>query len=548
MRALLLLALTGIASAQLYEPGPQVVTFLSGVDDTDQPYGLYIPRNFDAAKKYSLVIMLHGAGSNHRLALRRVFGKGNAPGESDSEATRYFPPFRDVDYIVASPLARGTMGYQDIPEKDVYDVLADVKRRFPIDEDRIYLTGLSMGGGGTLWLGLTRPDLWAAIVPVCPAPPTGAEELIGNALNIPVKLFQGEIDPLVKAAQTRRWYTEFLDSGTKAEYVEFPGVRHNSWDYAYKDAAIFSWFDQFRRNPFPERVRFATRDYKHSAAYWVKFDELTTGTLATIDVKFTGKNKLRIETKDLDAFTLNLKGHPMFNGKQLIGITVDGTTLKAKPQNSVSLTKQAKGWTILRSIPSNTQKHEGQEGPIGEAIASRQIYVYGTGGTPTPEELLRRRDQATSAAEWSTPRARLLLSNRVVSDAEVKDADMKSANLILFGNKEINSVIAKLNPALPIHLNPGAADYGLVFVTPLGGQHYAVIGSGLPWWTRADQTTRPGLSFIPTAYRTLQSFGDFILFKGGLDNVVAEGVFDRGWKLPPAAIAKMKETGAVTIP
>ena len=116
--------------AQKLDPGPQVLTFFSDVDDTEQPYGLYIPRNYDPQKKYPLVVMLHGAGSNHRLSLRRVFGKSNAPGENDVEATRYFPEWADVDYIVASPYARGTNGYQGVSERDVWAVLADVKKAF----------------------------------------------------------------------------------------------------------------------------------------------------------------------------------------------------------------------------------------------------------------------------------------------------------------------------------------------------------------------------------------------------------------------------------
>ena len=117
--------------AQGYPPGPQVLTFWSNVDDSDQPYGIYIPDHFDSSKKYPLVIMLHGAYSNQRLDLRRVFGKGNRSHESDAVASRYFPALRAVDYIVATPYARGTMGYQGIAEKDVYDVMAEVKRRFP---------------------------------------------------------------------------------------------------------------------------------------------------------------------------------------------------------------------------------------------------------------------------------------------------------------------------------------------------------------------------------------------------------------------------------
>jgi poly(3-hydroxybutyrate) depolymerase len=91
---LMLLAGFHGSQAQYLVPGPQVLTFFSSADDTDQPYGIYIPKNYDPAKKYPLVMMLHGAGSNHRLALRRVFGKSNAAEETDVEATRNFPATR----------------------------------------------------------------------------------------------------------------------------------------------------------------------------------------------------------------------------------------------------------------------------------------------------------------------------------------------------------------------------------------------------------------------------------------------------------------------
>ena len=301
--------------AQTLKAGPQVLTFFSDVDDSEQPYALYLPKNFDSAKKYPLVVSLHGAGSNHRLNLRRVFGKSNQNGENDVEATRYFPEWRDVEYIVASPLARGTMGYQGIAEKDVYDVLDDVKKRFPIDDDRVYLTGLSMGGGGTLWLGLTRPDVWAAIAPVCPAPPEETRDLAQNALNLPVHIFQGGADPVVKPEGTREWVKNFEGLGTKVEYDEYPGVSHDSWVNAYKDEAIFDWFAKHRRDRKPDRVRFATTKYKYPSAYWVRIDELTPGTLAKIDAKFAAPNQLEISTTDLAAFTLQLAGHPKFMRK-----------------------------------------------------------------------------------------------------------------------------------------------------------------------------------------------------------------------------------------
>ena len=66
----------GDAAAQRLSPGPQDLSFFSSVDDTDQPYSVYIPENFDETKAYPLVVFLHGAWSNHRLGLRRLFGVG----------------------------------------------------------------------------------------------------------------------------------------------------------------------------------------------------------------------------------------------------------------------------------------------------------------------------------------------------------------------------------------------------------------------------------------------------------------------------------------
>lgn len=547
MRRLALILMAAVAAAQVYQAGPQALTFFSDVDDSDQPYAIYVPHDFDASQKYPLVISLHGAGSNHRLNLRRVFGVGNLAGETDPEATRYFPRFKDVPYIVASPYARGTMGYQGIPEKDVYDVLADVKKRFPIDDDRVYLTGLSMGGGGTLWLGLTRPDVWAALAPVCPAAPASAEELAGNALNLPVKIFQGEADPVVKAEETREWQKRLTDAAVKSEYVEYPGIRHNAWDRAYKDAEIFDWFSHYRRNLHPLEVRYATREYDHTSAYWVSIDGLTPGELASVDARFTRRNTITVTTSGVLGLSLLLKGHPSFATGQPVSVTLDGKTIQARIADRMSFVRSGtESWTRGRYRYGRNEKRPGVSGPIGQAIASRHIYVYGTAGGPTTEELKLRHEQAQRAAEWSSSRSRLLINFRVLADEEVRESDLRDANLVLFGNRETNNLIARLMLQMPVELNSGAADFGLVMAVPFSDR-LAIVNSGLPWWTRADQARRSGLPFIPVPFRALQSLDDFILFKGGLDDVVAEGRFDRNWRLPPAAAARMKATGAVTL-
>jgi predicted esterase len=560
------------AQAQKLSSGPQVLTFFSDVDDTEQPYGLYLPKNYNPARKYPLVISLHGASSNHRLNLRRVFGFSNKPEETDVEATRYFPEWKDIEYIVATPLARGTMGYQGVPEKDVMDVLSDVKKRFSIDEDRVYLTGLSMGGGGTLWIGLTRPDLWAAIAPTCPAPPSGTRELAGNALNFPVRVGQGGADPTVNPQGTRDFVQLFKDLGTKVEYIEYPGVKHNSWENFYANEDVFTWFSQFKRNRFPERVRFTTPAYRYNNAYWVHIDGLTPGTLASIDAKFTAPNRIEITTKDLGAFSLNLKGHPKFSAAKPLELVVDGKSLSAKTTDTVSLTldKSAGAWTAARTAAAVTSKHSGAEGPVADALASRHVYVYGTAGSPSREERAARMALANQSADWSS-RSHLLVFPRAIADSAMRPSDYESSNLVLFGTKETNSVIAKVADRLPMALNEAAAkEYGLVYVYPVDG-HYVVVASGLPWWDpnatgapQAGPAPRPAAapaaagaaqprpatrSFgfrIPGPAGTLSSFADYVVYKGSLANVVAEGRFDNDWRIPAGDLEKIKATGAVT--
>jgi pimeloyl-ACP methyl ester carboxylesterase len=564
----LVLMQAAAATSQVYVPGPQVLTFLSDVDDSDQPYAVYLPKELDAGKKYPLVISLHGAWSNHRLNLRRVFGKGQAPGETDAEATRYFPAFPDKEYIVVSPYARGTMGYQGIAEKDVYDVLADVKRRFPVDEDRIYLTGLSMGGGGALWLGLTRPDIWAAIAPVCPAPPAGSEDLAPNLLSVPAHFFHGEQDPAVSVETSRKWQKRLLDLDTDVEYIEYPGVLHNAWDYAYKDGAIFDWFAKYKRNRFPQRVRFVSRAYKYNSAYWVHLDGLTPGILAAIDARFTSKNHVTVITANLDGFTLKLEGHPSFVKTRPVEVTLDGTVFSLSPRDALSFKRAGDSlpqtgdrqrtakfepvpalpysWKAGRYMPPAGSKRPGLEGPIAEVIASRHIYVYGTSRAADKEEVERRHELAAHAAEWSAPHWKLQLSLEVMSDQEIPEREIGGTNLVLFGTKATNKLIQRFEDRFPLELNAGAADYGLVFIAPVNG-HDVVVNSGIPFWTGAEAAKRPGLDFIGTAYQALNSFPDYILFKGSLENVIAEGRFDRNWRLPPGDAAKMKATGAVEI-
>ncbi|MBX2873837.1 MAG: dienelactone hydrolase family protein [Saprospiraceae bacterium] len=539
--------------AQSYATGPQVLSFYSAVDDTEQPYAIYLPRNYDETQKYPFVVMLHGAGSNHRLALKRVFGKSNKEGETDVEASRYFPDWKDRDYIVASPFARGTMGYQGIAEQDVMDMIADVKSRFAVDENKMYLSGLSMGGGGTLWIGLSYPDMWAGIAPVCPAPPDGTEAKAANAYNFPVRFFQGGADPVVPAAGTQKWVANMKQAGIRVSYEEYPGVQHDSWVQAYEGGQIFDWFDQFIRNPNPIHVKFSTGTYQHNKAYWVQIDAFPPNTTGKLDAKFVDQNQIEIKTSNLLGFTLNLADHPKFSVRKGVFLTIDGMPVKAKAEGGkISVMKEGKRW--IKGSPNAEApftKRKGEEGPMTAAIMDRHVYVYGTADNPSEEVLQARKAVAEKAANWSFYRGefmgRMMVFPRVLTDKQVRPSDLEEANLILFGDKNTNAVIQQLSDELPIELNDETGELGLAYVYPRNS-NYVLINAGLSIFDAPDSKKElgPWVRFSsPPILFALMKFDDYVLFDK--EQVKAEGFFDNTWQLTDQAKEVLLKTGKITI-
>jgi pimeloyl-ACP methyl ester carboxylesterase len=244
-------------------------------DGTLQPYALYVPRDYKPGRPggWPLIVALHGALSDHRHNLRRVFGLDNRPRETDAEASRNELPLPDVAAIVVSPFGRGElMGYDGLGGDDVMRVITDVRRAYDVDPDRISLTGLSMGGGGTWQIGLRRSHLFAALAPVCAVAdyrrmvqPKDAPlydldaldresplALAAEAKSMQVFIFHGEKDPTVPVADSRKMVERFRQLGMlgkNVHYTEYPGVGHAAWIPAYKDAALLRTLAAIKRKP-----------------------------------------------------------------------------------------------------------------------------------------------------------------------------------------------------------------------------------------------------------------------------------------------------------
>jgi poly(3-hydroxybutyrate) depolymerase len=263
--------------------GELVKAYRAAWDGTLQPYALYVPRDYEGQdhkkdKKASgpawpLVVALHGAFSDHKHNLRRVFGLDNRPGETDAEASRNRLPLPDVPAFVVSPLGRGElMGFDGLGYDDVMRVIADVRRAYPIDPDRITLTGASMGGGATWAIGLRHPELFAALAPVCGfanfqrmvSPADAAlydlarlaalspAAIAENAAHQQVFIFHGDKDPTVPVEDSRQMaarYEALGWLGKNVHYTEYPGVQHPAWIPAYKDARLLRTLAAIKRDP-----------------------------------------------------------------------------------------------------------------------------------------------------------------------------------------------------------------------------------------------------------------------------------------------------------
>jgi predicted peptidase len=202
-------------------------------------FGFLTPNRIEPETRLPLVLCLHGSGGEPFTA--RVIGSDQMQKKypcfvmaplCDSSKSRW------ADAGAFDPLKRRRLA------TEVLEALEHMVATHAVDPDRIYVTGLSMGGAGTWALIISNPNRFAAAAPICGfADPDDASRIA----KLPIWIFYGDQDQTVSVEASRQMATALKKAGGSPRYTEFPGVGHNSWAAAYAMDEFWDWLFSQRR-------------------------------------------------------------------------------------------------------------------------------------------------------------------------------------------------------------------------------------------------------------------------------------------------------------
>ncbi len=199
-------------------------------------YLQYLPRGYRAksSKRWPLMLFLHGSGERG-TDLQRVAVHGPLKPVNQG---KNFP------FIIVAPQCPAGQAWEN---DRLIRLLDHCLKRYPADRNRIYLTGISMGGFGAWNLAIAHPERFAAVVPVC-----GGGDLLAVLLadaaqaaefkRLPVWAFHGGKDPVVPPTESQRMLTALKQRGAKRlKLTIYPTIQHNAWDNAYNNPKLYAW-------------------------------------------------------------------------------------------------------------------------------------------------------------------------------------------------------------------------------------------------------------------------------------------------------------------
>ena len=216
-------------------------------------YRIYLPASLEPKTRYPLILFLHGAGER-----------------GDDNRTQLFPGVPDIlvyslknnqPLILIAPQCPSRMmwvntpwnadshtmpEFPSYPMKLVIELLQNSIEKYPVDPDRVYVTGLSMGGFGTWDILQRKPELFAAGIPICGG---GDPDYAEKIKDIPIWVFHGDRDSVVKVERSRAMVEAIKKAGGCPLYTEYKDCGHDSYTKTYSDSDVLKWlFEQKKKH------------------------------------------------------------------------------------------------------------------------------------------------------------------------------------------------------------------------------------------------------------------------------------------------------------
>ena len=232
---LILGLLSSVCVADQPEAGKQVEQTLELKDGGTVDYLIYLPKDYDGTNPTPTMLFLHGRGESFGpLSLVAKWGPPRMAARGDR-----------LNFILVSPQCpKDDRWEHDSQQKVLIELLDHIQSKYKVDTDRVYLTGLSLGGHGSWRLASDHPQRFAAAAPVCGS---GDLSKAKNLVSLPIWVFHGDKDTAVPYKDSVEMVAAIREAGgEKVRFTSLEHVGHNSWSAAYATPELFSWFAKQR--------------------------------------------------------------------------------------------------------------------------------------------------------------------------------------------------------------------------------------------------------------------------------------------------------------
>ncbi len=494
--------------------------YVSRVDGSVQPYGLVVPESYDpgAARVHRLDAWFHGRGEQlGELAFlhdrRRNVGEFAPPGA-----------------FVLHLYGRYCNGSRFAGETDFWEALDDVRRRYPIDPDRLVVRGFSLGGASCWHMAVHHAWQWAAAAPGAGFSETAeflrvfqdetlrpqpwepllwrlydATSHAANVAMVPLVAYSGEKDRQIQAA--RAMEAALAAEGMRLSHVIGPDTGHRYEPGA--KAEINRRIDALAargRDPVPRTLQFVTHSLRYPRMAWFIAEGLArhweparvAGVIgsgdADLSLTLTGVTAFRLEFGPGEApFPRNrspvVRVEPGPGGAEFVaGILPSGQPPETDGSWGASYHLVDGVWRSGPRPADGLAKRTGLQGPIDDAFMDSFLMVLPGAGPMNP--VVGAWVDAESARAREHWRRHFRGEPRVKLDDEVTEADMAAHHLVLWGDPQSNRLLGRLVDRLPIRWDATAvrtpdANYPsdryapvLIHPNPLHPDRYVVVNSG----------------------------------------------------------------------